>query len=278
MVTRKQPEVSERRSYLNLTPPPDAHSSPDGLKTRQHSLDIYLRIIDLVGNCNMKIKSSIFVCMWLSALTVSASGCETPRQHTDGVPEAGIVIDPPLLPCENHCEVRFANGECHVNVSCLFAAGEGASSLVSSSFHTESGSSERSFCRGHCVFRDVEGPCRLDLICLLRRDAAATRKFLEQFLIYEETVVEALALTAESARSSGDLKGMQEEEETQHDQQDLSPSSQSPQENEITDDEQGTGSPDHSIVNPPVLPCPGRCEVRNPSNECVVDVDCAAEL
>ncbi|XP_042893716.1 uncharacterized protein LOC122267673 [Penaeus japonicus] len=182
----------------------------------------------------MKIKSSIFVCMWLSALTVSASGCETPQQHTDGVRVADRVIDPALLPCENHCEVRFANGECHVNVSCLFAAGEEASSLVSSSFHTESGSSERSFCRGHCVFRDVEGPCRLDLICLLRRDAAATRKFLEQFLIYEETVVEALALTADPGNGR---KGVQETQQ-KHEKQVLPPSPSAPAEKGKDGDEE----------------------------------------
>lgn len=168
--------------------------------------------------CRVGVMSSLFTCMCVSALSVLVGGCETPQQHIDDVPIAGSIIDPPLLSCENHCEVRFADGVCRLDVTCLFAASSPASS---SSFSFLDGgasgaASGRSFCRGHCVFEDTEGSCRLDLICLLQRDAAATREFLEQFGVYEEEVVEALALTGELGRLSSSRKEMRGE--TQCDQ------------------------------------------------------------
>lgn len=200
-----------------------------------------------------------------------------PLQHIDGVSVAESIIDPPLLPCENHCEVRFTDGECHVNVTCLFAARGEASGPASSSFmdgEALGAASERSFCRGHCVFQDRGGSCRLDLVCLLKRDAAATREFLEQFGVYDEEVVEALAHASELGRPSSPRKGIQGE--TQYHQQVLPPSTQTRQEKEEEDEERSSTT--HRIVKPPPLPCPGHCEVRNPKNECVVDTDCAREL
>lgn len=218
--------------------------------------------------------SSLFTCMCVSALSVLVGGCETPQQHIDDVPIAGSIIDPPLLSCENHCEVRFADGVCRLDVTCLFAA----SSPASSSFldgGASGAASERSFCRGHCVFEDTEGSCRLDLICLLQRDAAATREFLEQFGVYEEEVVEALALTGELGRLSSSRKEMRGE--TQCDQQ-TTPSAQTQQEKEEEEEDEKRRESTHRIVKPPALPCPGRCEVRNRLNECVEDFDCASEL
>lgn len=213
------------------------------------------------------------VCAHLAALGGAVRGTEQPRDERQEVLR-NVIISPPPLPCPEHCEVRFADGVCRLDVTCLFAASSPASSSSSSFLDggASGAASERSSCRGHCVFEDTEGSCRLDLICLLQRDAAATREFLEQFGVYEEEVVEALALTAEAG--SG-VKKMQETQRM-YEKQVLPPLSPEDKEG-AEEDREGTASTS-SIVGGPVRPCPGRCEVRNPRRECVVDPVCAAEL
>lgn len=207
----------------------------------------------------MTIFKALLLCVHLAVL------CGTVR----GIERSDLIAPA----CSENCNVRLADGDCYVNVTCLFDAGKEASGPASSFFLNDE-ASERSFCRGHCVFQDTDGFCRLDLICLLQRDAAATREFLEQFGVYDEEVVEALALTA-GVGSGG--KGVPETQQ-KYDKQVLPPLSPEKEDKEGDEEDNAGDAAMSAIVGAPLLPCPGRCEVRNPSRECVVDPECAIEL